>query len=150
MPDPARSMPPFSIAVQVTSSVAEMPRPARAGTAAWAVAAFGLTALFAVILGIAGRLGRPIVVDIGPSTGRYGSGFEDSEETPPTTSRWTRSLAEFDVPLDVVASPARLSVRAARYLDDPTLVTVTVGNRKVAEFEQARGRQRIQTVDAPL
>jgi len=112
--------------------------------------AFVFLALFAGMLDLAGRLRPPIVVDIGPSTGRYGSGFEDSEETPPTTSRWTRQNAEFDIPLAVDASPARVSVRAARYLDDPTRITVTMGGRPVAGFEQPRGRQRIQEVEAPL
>ena len=76
-------------------------------------------------LDVAGRLRQPIIIDIGPSTGRYGSGFEDSEETPPTTSRWTRANAEFDVPLDVDASNVTFSVRAARYLDEPTHISVT-------------------------
>ena len=68
--------------------------------------AFGLLALFAGMLELAGRLRQPILIDIGPSTGRYGSGFEESEETPPTTSRWTFQNAEFDVPLAVEASTA--------------------------------------------
>ena len=81
--------------------------------------ALALLGLFAGLLDLAGRLRQPILVDIGLSTGRYGSGFEDSEETPPTTSRWTRPNAEFDIPLSVDASMARFSVRAARYLDEP-------------------------------
>lgn len=110
----------------------------------------GLFALFFILLDGAGRLRQPIIVDIGPSTGRYGSGFEDSEETPPTTSRWTHQNAEFDIPLSVDASMARFSVRAARYLDEPTRITVTVGGRPFASFEQPRGRQRIQEIEAPL
>ena len=112
--------------------------------------AIGLLIFFAGLLDIAGRLRQPITVDIGPSTGRYGSGFEDSEETPPTTSRWTRQNAEFDVPLNVEASAVRFSVRAARYLDDPTRITVTQNGHALTSFEQARGRQRIQEVEAPL
>lgn len=110
----------------------------------------GLLALFFILLDGAGRLRQPILVDIGPSTGRYGSGFEDSEETPPTTSRWTRPNAEFDIPLAVDASMARFSVRAARYLDEPTRITVSLGGKPFTSFEQARGRQRIQEVEAPL
>ena len=101
-------------------------------------------------LDIAGRFREPIVVDIGPSTGRYGSGFEDSEETPPTTSRWTRSNAEFFIPLDVDAGSVRFSLRAARYLDAPTHITVTANGRPFTGFEQPRGRQRIQEMDAAL
>ncbi len=112
--------------------------------------ATALLALFALLLDLAGRFRQPIIVDIGPSTGRYGSGFEDSEETPPTTSRWTLQNATFDIPLSVGASPARFSFRAARYLDDPTRITVTVGGKGFAAFEQAPGRQRIQEVEAPL
>ncbi len=112
--------------------------------------ALALLGLFAGLLDLAGRLRQPIMVDIGPSTGRYGSGFEDSEETPPTTSRWTRANAEFDIPLAVDASLARFSVRAARYLDDPTRISVTVNGRPFTSFEQPRGRQRIQEVEAPL
>ncbi len=112
--------------------------------------ALALLGGFAAVLDLAGRLRQPIIVDIGPSTGRYGSGFEDSEETPPTTSRWTRQNAEFDIPLSVDASMARFSVRAARYLDEPTRITVTVGGKPFGSFEQARGRQRIQEVEAPL
>ncbi|MBX7184042.1 MAG: hypothetical protein K1Y01_02760 [Vicinamibacteria bacterium] len=115
-----------------------------------ALVATGLLALFFVLLDAAGRLRQPIIVDIGPSTGRYGSGFEDSEETPPTTSRWTRQKAEFDIPLEVDASMARFSVRAARYLDEPTHITVTVAGKPFASFEQPRGRQRIQEIEAPL
>ena len=109
-----------------------------------------LLLLFVFLLDVAGRFRQPIIIDIGPSTGRYGSGFEESEETPPTTSRWTRQKAGFDIPLLVDASMARFSVRAARYLDDPTRITVTVGGKPFAAFEQARGRQRIQEVEAPL
>ena len=114
------------------------------------LAAAALLALFFVLLDGAGRLARPILVDIGPSTGRYGSGFLDSEETPPTTSRWTRPGAAFDIPLTVDASMTRFSVRAARYLDEPTHITVTVDGQPFASFEQPRGRQRIQVVEAPL
>ncbi len=112
--------------------------------------AAALLGLFAALLDIAGRFRQPIVVDIGPSTGRYGSGFEDSEETPPTTSRWTRQSAELDIPLTVDASMARFSVRAARYLDESTNITATIGGKPFASFEQPRGRQRIQEVEAPL
>ena len=112
--------------------------------------ALALLGLFAGLLDLAGRLRQPILVDIGPSTGRYGSGFEDSEETPPTTSRWTRPNAEFDIPLSVDASMARFSVRAARYLDEPTRISVTVNGMPFTSFEQPRGRQRIQEVEAPL
>ena len=112
--------------------------------------ALALLGFFAFLLFLAGERRPAIVVDIGPSTGRYGSGFEDSEETPPTTSRWTRQNAEFDIPLQVDASPARISVRAARYLDDPTRITLTMNGKPVADFEQPRGRQRIQEFDAPL
>jgi hypothetical protein len=114
------------------------------------VVALALLGLFAFLLFLASLRRPPIVVDIGPSTGRYGSGFEDSEETPPTTSRWTRQQAEFDIPLQVDASPVRVSVRAARYLDDPTRITLTMNGKPVADFEQPRGRQRIQEFEAPL
>jgi hypothetical protein len=114
------------------------------------IVAAALLALFALLLDGAGRLRQPIVIDIGPSTGRHGSGFLDSEETPPTTSRWTRQNAELDIPLAVDASLARFSIRAARYLDDPTQVAVTLNGRLVAKFEQARGRQRIQRIEAAL
>mgnify|MGYP003381965020 CR=1 FL=1 len=109
-----------------------------------------LVGLFALLLGAAGGFRQPIIVDIGPSTGRYGSGFEDSEETPPTTSRWTRQSAAFDIPLHVSGGPARFSVRAARYLDEPTPVRVSVNGKSFASFEQPRGRQRIQEIEAPL
>jgi len=112
--------------------------------------ALALLGGFAALLDLGGRLRQPIIVDIGPSTGRYGSGFEDSEETPPTTSRWTRQNAEFDIPLSVDASPVLFSVRAARYLDEPTRITVTVDGKPFVSFDQARGRQRIQEVEAPL
>ncbi len=112
--------------------------------------ALGLFVLFVALINLAGRFRQPIIVDIGPSTGRYSSGFEDSEETPPTTSRWTRQTAAFDIPLDVDASPARFSVRAARYLDEPTRIAVAVNGKPFASFEQPRGRQRIQEVEAPL
>ena len=113
-------------------------------------AGVALLLLFVVLLDIAGRQRRPIMVDIGPSTGRYGSGFEDSEETPPTTSRWTRQIAEIDVPLWVDASVVRFSVRAARYLDQPTRITVTADGQSFASFEQPSGRQRIHEFDVPL
>lgn len=112
--------------------------------------AFALLGLFAGLLDLAGRCRQPILVDIGPSTGRYGSGFEDSEERPPTTLRWTRQAAGFDIPLNVEASPARFSVRAGRYLDEPTLIRVAVDGRAFASFEQPTGRQRITLVEAPL
>jgi hypothetical protein len=112
--------------------------------------ALGLLGLFAGLLDFAGRFRQPIMVDIGPSSGRYGSGFEDSEERPPTTLRWTRQTAGFDIPLNVDASLARLSVRAGRYLDTPTLIRVGVDGKPVASFEQPTGRQRITMVEAPL
>lgn len=112
--------------------------------------ALGLLGLFAGLLDLAGRLRQPIVVDIGPSTGRYGSGFEDSEETPPTTMRWTRAVARFDIPLRVDTSMARFSVRAGRFLDNPTVITVAMNEQPFASFEQAPGRQRIKSVEAPL
>ena len=109
-----------------------------------------LAVFFAALLDVAGRLRQPIIVDIGPSTGRSGSGFEDSEETPPTTSRWTRQSAAFDIPLVVAAGPVRFSVRAARYVDEPTQVRVSVNGKAFASFDQPRGRQRIQEIAAPL
>ena len=112
--------------------------------------AVSLLAFFAVLLNLAGRWRQPIIVDIGPSTGRYGLGFEDSEETPPTTSRWTHQVAEFDIPLEVAPSMARFSIRAARYLDGPTQVTIAVGGKPFAALEQAPGRQRIQGFEAPV
>lgn len=114
------------------------------------LSAVALTVLFASFLDLAGRFRQPIIVDIGPSTGRYGSGFEDSEETPPTTSRWTRHRAALDIPLHVSGGPVRFAVRAARYLGDPTQVRVSVGGKSFASFEQPRGRQRIQEIEAPL
>jgi len=128
------------------------PSTARPGTSfsRAAAAALALLVLFAFLLDLAGRFRQPILVDIGPSTGRYGSGFEESEETPPTTLRWTRQEAVFDIPLSAEASVGRLSVRAARFLDDPTHISVTLNGKLVAGFDQARGRQRIQFVDFPL
>ena len=116
----------------------------------WLAGALLLSAFFAAGLDVAGRFRQPILVDIGPSTGRYGSGFEDSEETPPTTSRWTRPNAEFAIPLDVEASTVHFSVRAARYLDQPTRITVTAAGRPFAAFEQPPGRQRIQEMEGLL
>ncbi len=129
-------------------NVPTQPPPRRVGTGL--LFASALLAFFYVLISGAGSLRRPIIVDIGPSTGRYGSGFEDSEETPPTTSRWTRHNAAFDIPLDVDASAVRFSLRAARYLDEPTRITVSVNRRSFASFKQPRGRQRIQEIDAPL
>jgi hypothetical protein len=120
---------------------------------AWAAAA----GLFAVILGFegllaaAGALGRPVTVDVGPSTGVYGSGFTESEERPPSTFRWTLAQAALEVPLTVDGPAPRIVLRAARFVDVPTRIHVALNGVPAGTFTARPGGHRVHTlVSAPV
>lgn len=110
----------------------------------------GLVALFAAALALLAPVAAPVVVDIGPNTGRYGAGFEESEERPPLTQRWTRGIAHFGVPLRASAADALLVIRAARYVDAPATIRVLQSGREIARFEKMPGGQRFHEMPVAL
>jgi hypothetical protein len=90
-------------------------------------------------LALAGRARAPLTFDVGPSTGRYLAGFTDSEERPPLTFRWSRRDARLAVPLSSGGGSGVLTLRAARFLDQPARVEVWISGRFAGAFEGRPG-----------
>jgi hypothetical protein len=100
------------------------------------------------LLWLAGTAGRPVVVDVGPSTGAYGSGFTESEERPPSTFRWTRAAAALELPLLVRGDAPRVVMRAARFVDHPTRIHVSLAGARAGSFTARPGGHRVYALDA--
>jgi hypothetical protein len=107
-----------------------------------------LLAATEALLAAAPAMRGGVVFDVGPSTGRYGAGFTDSEERPPTTFRWTRDGAGMDLPLLGAGGEGVLVMRYGRPLDTPTRVEVRLSRQLVGEFQAQPGRFR--TVRMPV
>ncbi len=115
----------------------------------WARAALALLLLLAAtegLLALAAHARAPVVVDVGPSTGAYGSGFTDSEERPPTTFRWTRGHATVTVPLATRPGDAVLVVRHQGVYRSPVVVHVLVQGREAGSFPAQAGPFRVTRV----
>ncbi len=104
--------------------------------------ALGLLVLTEALLWLAGLSSRPVVLDVGPSTGQYLTGFTESEERPPLTFRWTRREARVRLPLLAVGQ-GRLRLRCARFLDQPVTLQVQVGGASLGSFVARPGGFRI-------
>ena len=113
-----------------------------------AAALAGLLLAFEGLLSAAAWLGRPVTVDVGPSTGAYGSGFTESEERPPSTFRWTRAQATLEIPLRLEGESPRIVLRAARFVDVPTRIHVSLGGVPAGTFQARPGGHRVYTLDA--
>lgn len=98
----------------------------------------------------AGRLRAPLTLDVGPSSAAYLTGFTDSEERPPTTSRWARNRAEIALPLIPAPGPARLRLRFGRFVDHPVNVQLWLDGRPAGVLRARPGRQRIEQLDVEL
>ncbi len=98
----------------------------------------------------AGLARAPLTLDIGPSTGAYLTGFADSEERPPVTSRWARNRARIEWPLAATPGAALLRVRAARFLDQPVRVQVFGSGVPLGAFDVPPGRFREHEVPVVL
>jgi hypothetical protein len=116
-----------------------------------ALALAALLALTAALVVLAGRARAPLTFDAGPSTGRYLAGFTDSEERPPLTFRWSHRQARLALPLSAGAGPGRLTLRAARFLDQPAQVEVLVSGRSAGRFEARPGGFKLHhlQIDVP-
>ncbi len=112
--------------------------------------ALGLAAATEVGLRAAGRLRPALTLDVGPSTGAYLTGFTDSEERPPTTSRWARNRAEIALPLVAAPGPARLRLRYGRFVDHPVNVQVLLQGQPAGVLRARPGRQRVEQLDVAL
>lgn len=124
-----------------------MIRPAAAGAAAL----LGVLAVSEGLFALAATRRAAVTVDVGPSTGALGSGFTESEERPPLTFRWARRAAALDVPVTTAGGAATISLRAARFLDQPATVRVFVSGRPAGAFTAVPGGFRIHrlTADVP-
>jgi hypothetical protein len=118
------------------------------------LALFGLVLLLAaaseVGLRLVARARAPLGFDVGPSTGAYLAGFTDSEERPPTTSRWARNRARIELPLVAAAGPAQLALRFGRFVDHPVNVHVHVEGRPAGTLRATPGRQRVVRLPVTL
>ncbi len=112
--------------------------------------ALGLAAATEVGLRAAGRLRPALTLDVGPSTGAYLTGFTDSEERPPTTSRWARNRAEIALPLVGAPGPARLRLRYGRFVDHPVNVQLLLQGQPAGVLRARPGRQRVEQLDVFL
>ena len=92
----------------------------------------------------------PATVDVGPSTGAIGTGLTESEERPPVTFRWTRRVAALEIPVTTGGGPAAVTLRAARFLDDPASVQVFVSGRRAGAFTAVPGGYRVYRLDADV
>jgi hypothetical protein len=127
--------PPATVSPAASSRSASRQAPSRRD----ALALAALLAAAGLLLAAAGWARAPLTFDAGPSTGRYLAGFTDSEERPPLTFRWSRREARVALPLSAGAAPGRLTLRAARFLDEPALVEVLVSGRPAGTFEARPG-----------
>ena len=116
-----------------------------------AAALLGVLAVSEGLFALAAARHAAVTVDVGPSTGALGFGFTESEERPPLTFRWTRRAAALDVPVTTKGGAATISLRAARFLDQPATVRVFVSGRPAGAFTAAPGGFRIHrlTADVP-
>ncbi len=108
--------------------------------------ALGLVLLTELLLALGFRWGGPLVFDVGPSAGPYVAGMLDSEERPPSTFRWTESRATIDLPLTLVGGEPRLTLRAARFLDVPSRVHVSLAGRPAGSFNAPPGGYRVHAL----
>jgi hypothetical protein len=116
-------------------------------------AVLALVALLAateLLLVLAARARGNVVVDVGPSTGAYGTGFTASEERPPTTFRWTRDHATLALPVVVARGPAVLSVRHQGAYRQPVVVHVLVQDQEIGTFPAQAGPFRVAQVPVAL
>lgn len=119
-------------------------------TAARLAALLGVLAMSEGLFALAAARRAPVTVDVGPSTGAIGAGFTESEERPPTTFRWTRRVAAIDVPVTTRGGPAVVTLRAARFLDDPASVQIFLSGRRAGAFTAAPGGFRIYRLEADV
>ena len=114
------------------------------GAAAVLLSLAGLEALL-----LAASLTRaPLTLDVGPSTGAYLQGFTDSEEHPPLTFRWSRLASSIELPLVASPGPCTLTLRYARFLDEPAPTTVSWSGVEAASFQVRPGRFRVGRFEA--
>jgi hypothetical protein len=113
-------------------------------------ALLGILAVSEGLFALAAARHAAVTVDVGPSTGAIGSGFTESEERPPLTFRWTRRASALDVPLTTAGGAATISLRAARFLDQPAMVRVFVSGRPAGVFTAAPGGFRIHRLAADV
>lgn len=92
----------------------------------------------------------PLTFDVGPSTGAYLTGFTDSEERPPTTSRWARNRALVDLPLMAQGGPATLRLRFGRFVDHAVDVQVFVNGQPAGSLRATPGRHRVESLAVTL
>ena len=104
--------------------------------------ALGLLVLAEALLWLAGLSSRPVVLDVGPSTGQYLTGFTESEERPPLSFRWTRREARVRLPLLAVGE-GRLRLRCARFLDEPVTLQVGAGGAPLGSLVARPGGFKI-------
>lgn len=122
----------------------------RPGLARALLLGLGLLAATEGGLRAASLLRAPLTLDVGPSTGAYLTGFTDSEERPPTTSRWARNRAEIVLPLSAAPGPARLRLRYGRFVDHPVNVQVLIAGQPAGVLRVRPGRQRVEQLEVSL
>ncbi len=113
-------------------------------------ALLGVLAASEGLFALAAARHAPVTVDVGPSTGALGSGFTESEERPPLTFRWTRRTAALAVPVTTSGGPATVSLRAARFLDEPATVRVFVSGTPAGAFTASPGGFRVHRLAADV
>jgi hypothetical protein len=107
-----------------------------------------LLAASGALLALAAWARGPLTLDVGPTTGRYLAGFTDSEERGALTFRWSRREARVALPLRAAAGSGVLTLRAARFLDQPAHVVVLISGRPAGAFEARPGGFKIQRLSA--
>jgi hypothetical protein len=127
----------------------------RRGSSLDAALLAALLAATGPLLVLAAQARAALTFDVGPSTGRYLAGFTDSEERGALSFRWSRREARMALPLSASPGGGVLTLRAARFLDQPATVEVLLSGRSAGTFEARPGGFKIQRLpvsvpDGPL
>jgi len=97
------------------------------------------------------RMASSTVVDLGPTDGRYASGFRDIERDGPAYFRWSVvPSSRLSLPVRF-CGPGSIQLRVRRHFVDPAVLSVSVGGAIVGQKSiQARMDQPYEVIEFPV